>query len=84
MNNEEIACIREHIRTIQSKLKSAADETSIAMLEIDMAQDFKEWRNELAAKTLDFVVNLDIALSGIHSERQRLLESQLSNLAQNN
>ncbi|MHC4871995.1 MAG: hypothetical protein ACYTFY_09130 [Planctomycetota bacterium] len=84
MNNEEMACIREHIRTIQTKLKAAADETSIAMLEIDMAQDFKEWRDELATKTLDFVVNLDIALSGIHNERQRLLESQLTNLARNN
>lgn len=84
MNKEEMAAIREHIRSIQAKLKSAADETSIAMLEIDMAQDFKEWRDELASKTLDFVVNLDIALSGIHKERQRLLESQLNNLARNN
>ncbi len=84
MNNEEMTTIREHIKSIQAKLKIAADETSIAMLGLDMAEDFEEWRDEISSKTLDFVVNLDMALSGIHNERQRLLESQLNKLAQNN
>ena len=84
MEREKLAQLQEHMRAMQQKLREAADTTSIMLLELDMANDYREWRHELSERTLNFIVDLDLALADLHQERQRLLESQLDNLARSN
>jgi hypothetical protein len=83
MQEDRILDIRDTLSEIQLKLKKASDETAIALLELEMAQEYEEWREGLSKRALDYIVSLDTALGEVHQRRQSLLESQLDSIALN-